>query len=145
MKHILVATDGSEGADRAVDEAARLTRQFGADLLIVNVIGGYGLPGEVLERFSWPEHAWFNELLTGFSAQILTKARDRARQLGVADARLESRQGDIAPTIVDIARQQGIDAIVVGRRGHGRVAELLLGSTAEKLLKLAPCLMIVVP
>lgn len=145
MKHILVATDGSEGADRAVNEAAVLATRFGADLLIVNVIGGYGLPGEVLERFTRPEHAWFNELLTGFSAQILAKARDRAHQLGVSNVRLESREGDVAPAIVDIARQQGIDAIVVGRRGHGRVAEILLGSTAEKLVKLAPCLVTVVP
>ena len=38
MKHILVATDGSEGAGRAIDYAARWAKNVGADLLIVNVI-----------------------------------------------------------------------------------------------------------
>ena len=44
MSRILVATDGSEGANRAVDYAARRAKDDGADLLIVNIIGGYGLP-----------------------------------------------------------------------------------------------------
>ena len=39
MTRILVATDGSEGADRAIDYAARWAKNAGADLLIVNVMG----------------------------------------------------------------------------------------------------------
>jgi len=42
MKRILVATDGSEGSDRAIDGAAAMAKDANADLLIVNVIGGYG-------------------------------------------------------------------------------------------------------
>ena len=52
MKRILVATDGSEGADRAVDYAARLAKADSAELLIVNVIGGYGLPDKVFRAFT---------------------------------------------------------------------------------------------
>ena len=145
MNRILVATDGSEGADRAIDEAARQARAFGAELVIANVIGGYGLPGEVLERFTRPEHAWFSELLGSVSAQILTRARDRARQHGAGQVRLDSREGDVAATLIDMARQQQADTIVVGKRGIGRAAELLLGSTAQKLVSLAPCKVLVVP
>ena len=52
-RSILVATDGSEAADRAVDYAASLAKREGADLLIANVIGGYGLP----DRRLLPPHA----------------------------------------------------------------------------------------
>ena len=41
MKQILVATDGSIGGDRAVDYAAQLAKDHGADLLIVNIIGAW--------------------------------------------------------------------------------------------------------
>jgi nucleotide-binding universal stress UspA family protein len=46
MNRILVATDGSEGADRAVDYASLRAKDDSAELLIVNVIGGYGLPDD---------------------------------------------------------------------------------------------------
>jgi nucleotide-binding universal stress UspA family protein len=58
---------------------------------------------------------------------------------------LESCTGDTAPTIIDIAREKGIDAIVVGRRGVGQLAGLLLGSVSQKLASLAPLPVIVVP
>ena len=54
MKRVLVATDGSEAADRAVDYAAGLAKREGADLLIANVIGGYGLPDGVFTRLTTP-------------------------------------------------------------------------------------------
>jgi len=55
MKRILVATDGSDGANRAVDYAAHVTKHNGADLLIVNVISSDGLPGNVFSRI--PMHS----------------------------------------------------------------------------------------
>ena len=62
MKRVLVATDGSEGADRAVDYAARRAKDDGAELLIVNVIGGYGLPEKVFMAFTEAQHVWLKEL-----------------------------------------------------------------------------------
>ena len=49
-RRILVATDGSKAADRAVDYAGSLAKREGADLLIANVVGGYGLPDGVFFR-----------------------------------------------------------------------------------------------
>ena len=62
MARILVATDGSEGADRAVDYAAHRAKADGAELLIANVMG-YGLPDKVFMAFTHNQHIWLKELL----------------------------------------------------------------------------------
>lgn len=145
MKQILVATDGSIGGDRAVDYAAQLAKDHGADLLIVNIIGGYGLPDKVFMAFTNAQQTWLEELLTSLSAEMLTKARDRARDAGVATIQLNSRTGNVAQTIIEIAQEKGTDVIVVGKRGAGFVTGLLLGSVSQKLVSLSPLPVMVVP
>jgi len=145
MNRILVATDGSEGADRAVDYAARRAKADGADLLIVNVMGGYGLPDKVFLAFTNDQNVLLKELLASQSAATLTTARDHAREAGVSTIVLESRTGEVAQTIIDIAHEKKADAIVVGKRGAGRVAGVLLGSVSQKLVSLSPLPLTVVP
>jgi nucleotide-binding universal stress UspA family protein len=145
MKRILVAIDGSDGADRAVDYAARLAASEGADLLIVNVVGGYGLPESVLGSFSHTQQVWLDELLIAASAEMLTKARDRARKLGTKMIQLESRPGDVVETVIAVAQEKKVDMIVVGKRGAGRITGLLLGSVSQKLVSLAPVPVAVIP
>ncbi len=145
MNRILVATDGSEGADRAVDYAARRAKADGAELLIVNVMGGYGLPDKVFLAFTNDQNVLLKELLASQSAATLTTARDRAREAGVSTIVLESRTGEVAQTIIDIAHEKNADAIVVGKRGAGRVAGVLLGSVSQKLVSLSPLPLTVVP
>jgi nucleotide-binding universal stress UspA family protein len=145
MNRILVATDGSEGADRAVDYAARRAKDDGAELLIVNIIGGYGLPDKIFMAFTHDQQIWLKETLESQSAQTLTEARDRARKAGVGTILLESRTGEAAQTIIEIAQEMKADAIVVGKRGAGLVAGVLLGSISQKLVILSPLPLTVVP
>jgi len=145
VKQILVATDGSEGSDRAVDFAANLAKAYGATLLIINIRGGYGLPVALLRQFSNADGAWLGELLTSMSAEVLKSARDRALKIGAPTIVLESRGGKIAQSIIDFAEEKHAEVIVVGKQGSGRVADILLGSVPQKLLSLAACVMVVVP
>lgn len=144
MRCILVATDGSAGADRAVDYAANMPHTYGAELLIVNVIG-HDLPEEIFARFTHAQQVWMTELLESSAAHKLAVARGRAQRLGVSKVLLESRTGDVAQTVIEVARERAADAIVVGKRGTGRVAGLLLGSISQKLVSLAPYPVIVIP
>ena len=145
MKRILVATDGSEAADRAVDYAAGLAKREKADLLVVNVVGGYGLPQKAMLQLTRSEQAWLKEFLESLSAETLTKARERARAAGADQIQLESRAGDVAQSVIAIAKEKAADVIVVGKRGAGLVERLLLGSVSEKVVRLAPLPVIVVP
>jgi nucleotide-binding universal stress UspA family protein len=75
----------------------------------------------------------------------LRAARARARKAGANIIMLESRTGNVARTIIQIAQERKADAIVVGKRGTGQIAGVLLGSISQKLVILSPLPLIVVP
>jgi nucleotide-binding universal stress UspA family protein len=145
VKQILVATDGSEGSNRAVDFAADLAKTYGANLLIINVMGGYGLSIELLRQFSDTDGVWFEELLKTTSAEILKSARDRAHSAGAPTIVLESRSGNVAQAILGFADEKDAEAIIVGKRGSGALTDVLLGSVSQKLVNLASRVIMVIP
>ena len=145
MNRLLVATDGSEGATRAVRFAAGMAANYGAELLIINVVGGYGLPGTILREFSEAQNAWFDELLATNSRRILQDARNSALEVEAKIVALDSRRGEVVRVILDIARERDCDAIIVGKRGEGQVEAVLLGSVSQKLVSLADRVVMVVP
>jgi nucleotide-binding universal stress UspA family protein len=143
MRRVLAATDGSEGAARALDVAAQITRAFQASLRIVHVTPDNLTSDQIraLGRLGMSE----GEALEVFSEQILNQARARAREIGVSEILTQWSVGDAAEKLLEIAREEHVDAIVAGRRGRGRLAGLLLGSVSQKLASLAPCTVVVVP
>jgi nucleotide-binding universal stress UspA family protein len=142
MQNILVATDGSAGADRAVDVAAELAKATGGKLSIVTI--GGNLSGEEMRQLARAEGD-IGDALEALSTQILVAAKDRARRCGITNVEIQTGWGDPAEQIIEAASRKNANAIVVGRRGRGRLAGLLLGSVSQKVVSLSPCAVVVVP
>ncbi len=140
MQKIMVATDGSDGADRAVDFAAQLALGLGVELLILTVAGE--LPAEDMRRFARAEGD-IGSALDSAAEQVVAAAA--ARATGVGAVRHSFVWGDPAAAIIAEADREAVGLIVVGRRGRGRLAGLLLGSVSQKLTSLASCPVLVVP
>lgn len=142
MQRIMVVTDGSQGANRAVDVAAGLAKAVNGVLWIVTIRDVMLLANHLKEmhRLGMSE-----QLLERFSKQILTEAQDRATQLGAPDVRVYAFEGDAPGTIIDIVEREHIDVLVVGRHGRGGFAGLPLGNVAQRLTSFCPCCVMVVP
>lgn len=143
MKLIMAATDGSRGSDRAIDTAAVLAKATGAKLLVITV--GDQLEDKAdLAKLARAEGGT-GEALDFVCATVLQCAKQRARQHGAPSVEIQQCGGNPAECIIETARRLNADAIIVGRRGRGRIASLLLGSVSQKLVSMAPCAVMVVP
>jgi nucleotide-binding universal stress UspA family protein len=142
MQHVMVAFDGSEGAKRAVDVAAELAKALTGDLLIVTVSdASFEEEARKLARMEGN----LGDALELLTTQTLRAAEARARHLGASKVELRVGSGDVAQSLINIIASQHADLVVVGRRGRGQLAGLLLGSVSQKLASLAPCSVVVVP
>ncbi len=100
MRNIVVATDGSEDAKRAVEVATDLAKTFSGKLFIVTVVGE--LSGDEIRGLARVEQN-IGEALEERSMQILTAAEKCAQQSGITNIQLQVGWGDPAKSIMEIA------------------------------------------
>jgi nucleotide-binding universal stress UspA family protein len=136
---VVVGVDGSQASRRALRWAARQAGLTGSTLEVVTAwtFPEHAAPLGVVPRVPWPE-----ELL----AQA-RKALDRLLDEVLPDRdkdRVHARvvRGNAAPVLVDAARNA--DLLVVGTRGRGEFAELVLGSVSERCVRHAGCPVVIV-
>ena len=138
FRKILVAHDGSEGAQKAMAVAIDLASRYGAELHLISVI-------EEL-----PKYAATIDEVEGVKAQaiqhyeaIQQEASRQAERRGVK-AYDQIVPGHEVQTIVEYAEQGGFDLLVVGRHGHSARWLKHLGSTSSQITFRAPCTVMVV-
>ncbi len=137
FKTIVVGDDGSDYGERATAQARRLAAESGGRLVLVHVtemVGGKG--GTYPAAVDEPE----------IRERLRERIRDMQRE--GTDAIFVGRTvqlGGPAHEIVDVARAEDADLIVVGSRGHSVVRSLVLGSVPLRLLHIAPCPVLVIP
>lgn len=146
MKRILVAVDGSEHSMKAVDAAAEMASGAGAKLSLLAVVPSAAAMADELEVYARTEGLLkeLPRILASVQPTFLEPAAARARAKKATDISLETATGDAATEILATARDKGVDMIVVGSRGRGRLHGLLLGSVSQKVATHAPCSVLIV-
>ena len=138
IKNILVATDFSEPADAALAYGEALAHTFSATLHVLHVVGevsslAYGADGYVTML---PDMQRDVENAAREQLSALLAARD-LRQPTTRPVLMTSNA--TAEAIVDFADRERIDLIVTSTHGRGAVAHLLMGSVAERVVRIARC------
>ena len=123
VRLVMVATDRSETAERAVRFAAEMAARYGAELLVLRVLVG----GNVTRADAVPD---LEEYVTGLDGE-----RKRASVVSGEDP---------AEAIVDAARRENADVIVVGSVGMSGRREFLLRNVPNRVSHNAPCTVVIV-
>jgi len=149
FKSVLVAVDGSDHSKRAVACAASIAGKFDAQLIVMHVmkhIGSDRVP-KSLKHLARIEHIEVSEadILQSTADGITTEARDLAETNGAIDIETIVETGDPADRIVEYCNARNVDLVVMGRRGLGDVASLLLGSVSHKLAQRTSSACLTVP
>lgn len=142
MRRILCGVDFSEGAREALRVACEFARERHAGLVIVYV-----------EEAPLWQHEPFVHLPVDVRRESLDRSRreldactQQARECGVFEVAATLATGSAWDQIVATARADpDIDLVIVGTRGRTGLARALIGSTAERVVRHAPCSVMVVP
>ncbi len=136
FRKILVATDFSEPSDAARRMAVELARRLGAELEIVHV--EEPLPAYAFAEGPLPDLPRLQEEVRSWAERELEQQAKEARDAGVP-VTTAILVGTPANAIVETARTDGADLIVVGSHGRTGLERVLLGSVAERIVRNAPC------
>lgn len=136
-KRILVASDGSPGAHKAFEAALRLAKEHAAELHMISVEELSSFPAsvdEVIEEKAEADHVF---------APMIAVAQRHAKKAEVP-FRAHVVAGHVAERVVAFIKEHGIELLVVGFMGHSRLYDRIIGSTTDRLVRLAPCAILVV-
>ena len=126
---ILLPTDGSEGADKAVEHALSLAEKYDAELHVLNVVD---------VRSQSTTDMWTNVIgeLEEAGEELTEDIVEEAEERGI-DAKPEVIKGIPSREIVSHADEDDIDLIVMGTHGRTGLNRVLVGSVAEKVVRTA--------
>lgn len=142
FQHILFCTDFSPGADHAFETALRLALLSpDTQFTLLHVIP------ETDAQF-WKSYIYEVDHVDA-KAQHDIHAKIKSTYLSRLPAgrhlKIELRIGQAAEKVLALAAERGVDLIVVGREGGGRLTQALFGRTAEKIVRKARCPVLVIP
>jgi len=133
FKHILIATDGSELASKAVTAGLQLAKHLQAKATAVTATQAWMavVTGEAALGFPLAE---YERSAADTAARILAAVSDAAQRTGVACATVHAKDSYPADGILETAKARGCDLIVMASHGRRGLSRLLLGSEAVRVL-----------
>jgi nucleotide-binding universal stress UspA family protein len=136
IRRILFATDFSEGSSHALPYAADIARQYGAKLFLVHVIydvatsAGWYVPHVSIDEI-------YRDMEKSAGAELEKSFVDELR--GLRDVERVVLKGIPYEEISKFAGEKKIDLVVLGTHGRRGIDRMLFGSTAEQVVRNAPC------
>lgn len=138
MEKILVAHDGSDAADKALLEAARVAGKFGSKLTVISVV-----PNLCFSEIG-TDCSTVNSLYRAEIEGVMKGVKDLLAEKGIDAETLILEGKNAADVIVDHAKGMDMSLIVVGSTGKQATGRTILGSVSSRVVANAPCSVLVV-
>lgn len=130
-EHVLVPTDGSEGATAAAQHGVDLAAACGATVHAVSVVDERAIVGTVGSE-------QLRDTIRERCERAVTSVEGAASAVGLEDVRTTVLEGTPHRALGEYVRGQDVDVVVMGTHGRSGVDRLLLGSVAERMLRTSP-------
>lgn len=142
MKTFLVPVDFSAVSEEIVDTAIGFARSFGGKVVLLHIIQ----PPIITSEYALPVDA-VQEAITASEKTADTKLSAYAGRFRTASLAVEAvvRHGPPVFAILEEAEKAKADFIIMGSHGHGKIYDLLVGSTASGVIKGAKCGVVIMP
>lgn len=140
---VLVGTDGSASSLRAVERAARLAADVGAELVLASAYRPLSPREEAVAGDELGELAYKVRGSTP-AEDALREAEGHAQAAGATRIVRRALEGDPVDVLVDLSAAEGVDLLVVGNRGLNSLAGRLLGSVPQNVSHRARCDVLIV-
>jgi nucleotide-binding universal stress UspA family protein len=132
-KHLLIATDGSASAQKAVDQGLRLAAALDAKVTVVTVTEPWDAFGAA-EGITFLPPEGYMESIAAEAAKVLAGIKHTAETLGRSCDTMHVKDRFSADGIIECASEKGCDLIVMGSHGRRGLRRLLLGSVANEVV-----------
>jgi nucleotide-binding universal stress UspA family protein len=136
FRKILVGVDGSPHSQQAISMAVDLAQRYGASVCLLHAYP------HVSDLLGTPQYEHLLAARTLIGENLLEAARTQVGDVVPIETQLI--EGPAAPAILRVAEEEGYDLLVVGSRGRGQVAGLLLGSVSSAIAQRALCPVLIV-
>ena len=136
IKKVLVPIDFSDYSKSALKYAINFAKSFGADMTLIYVVEPIIYP---------PDFSMGQIAIPTISTEWDDRAREELDKLAKSEISAEVKVKTIIKTgkpfveIIETAAEEDIDIIIIATHGHSAVEHILFGSTAEKVVRKAPC------
>jgi nucleotide-binding universal stress UspA family protein len=147
LKKILVATDGSKNAERAVDAAIHFSKQFQAELIVLSVVMELVPPvySPIGVNIPSVDYSAYLGKAEADGRKVANNAAERAQNEAITTKVVVLKTvTSIAEAILEEASREKVNLIVVGTRGLGGFKKLLLGSVSSATIDHAHCSVLVI-
>jgi nucleotide-binding universal stress UspA family protein len=131
IKKILIATDGSKHAKKAVDHGCDIALKYDASVCLIHVIS---LPSMAYAEASFEP---LRDQLKKAGKALIEEAEKRVKGKGVARVLAFLVEGEPAQEILRCAEKNNADMIIMGSRGTSGIGMVMLGSVSHKVCHLA--------
>jgi|WetSurMetagenome_2_1015567.scaffolds.fasta_scaffold305153_2 universal stress protein A len=139
IQHLLVPVDFSEPCRKALRYAVQVAEKFGAKLTLLHVVEPVGSP----DFAYFPLAADSGRVLRAAQAQMRLLCRREAIPPSML-ASAQVREGKPYQRIAEAARSMNVDLIIIATHGYTGLDHVILGSTTERVVRHAPCPVLVV-
>ena len=139
---IVVGTDGSATAERAVAKATALAAAVGAELIVISAFNNRAPAGVAAAGISI-DSGWV-AAAQGAAETVAREAAERAKADGVDKVSFQAVSGEPSEALIHVTQEQSADLLVVGSKGMQSTARFLLGPIANKVSRKVDCDLLIV-